>query len=104
LDEVILANMILLSAPLPKLTIRSEFPALPVIFTTATSVNPPLLAMLNVRAPPSKNCDSVRSNVSMPPPPGPPVGLTAGLFALLRTHTFMPPSTCMNVVADAPFS
>ena len=72
-----------------------------IILIVVTAVNPPLLLMLNVRAPPSRNCPCAVLKASMPPPPGPPVRLTAGLLPLLRTHTFMPPSTDTRLEACA---
>ena len=46
---------------------------------TATIVRPPLLAMFNVRAPPSRYCKEARLKLICPLPFGPPVATYEGM-------------------------
>ncbi len=46
--------------------------------TTATSVNPPFVAILKVRDPSFRNCEFARLKLTCPFPFGPPVALYVG--------------------------
>jgi hypothetical protein len=70
--------MLLVSCPLPKSTILSKFPTLPVNRTTVTIVKPPFVAILKVRDPAFKNCEFARLKLTCPFPLGPPVALYVG--------------------------